>query len=135
VASHGLGAHAVPLTPCASAQSPWIERRSPALAVVASKLHVVALPRHAGDDVADTGPRVEPAVKQAQLRLAGFQREEAESGAEKPGALIEHGESLVVHRGAETEIREDDERRDTDRARNSRDSLTRLCNELPGTFT
>src|SRR2546422_1012848 len=40
-----------------------VERRSPALLIVAGELQVVALADHAHGDVADAAPRVQPAVE------------------------------------------------------------------------
>ena len=54
--------------------------------VVPAQLKVVRLPRHPGDDVADTGQCVEPAVQQPQFRLVGRHEAEADRGAEKAGA-------------------------------------------------
>jgi hypothetical protein len=52
------------------------------LAVVAPKLKVVALPSHAGHDVADPPPVVKAAVSELKLRLTRFDREEAERRTE-----------------------------------------------------
>src|SRR5436309_13708560 len=41
----------------------FVERRAPALLVVARELEIVALARHADGDVADAGPGVEPCAK------------------------------------------------------------------------
>jgi len=46
------------------------EQRTPAAAVVSPKLNVVPLASRAGDDVANAGPRIEPAMKAAQFRPA-----------------------------------------------------------------
>jgi hypothetical protein len=59
------------------------EGRLPPIPVVAPQLEVVALPRHAGDDVTDTGPRIEPLVQQLQLRRAPFEREEPHRAARR----------------------------------------------------
>jgi len=56
---------------------------------------VVVLPRHSGDDVADTGTCVHPATQQPQLRLARRQEREPDGGAEEAGAVIEHVESVI----------------------------------------
>jgi hypothetical protein len=57
------------------------EHRAPAPPVVAPELEVVLLPRHPGDDIPDPGPRVEPAVEDAQLRLTRLDAQEAEGRA------------------------------------------------------
>ena len=67
------------------------EHRPPALAVIAAEFEIVALACHAGDDVADAGPRVEPAVAKAQLGLKRFKVGEAEGGAEEAGAGVAQG--------------------------------------------
>jgi hypothetical protein len=56
------------------------EHRTPAPAVVAPELEVVALARHTGDDVPDARSRVE-AVKKAQFGLLCFDRKEAKRAA------------------------------------------------------
>jgi hypothetical protein len=52
------------------------EDRTPAAAVAAPKLRIVALASHAGDDMADPGPRVEPLVEEPQLGLARWHERE-----------------------------------------------------------
>jgi hypothetical protein len=63
------------------------EDRAPTLAVVAPKLKVVALPSHAGHDVADPPPVVKAAVQEPKLRLMWLEGEEAEGGAERCAAI------------------------------------------------
>jgi hypothetical protein len=46
------------------------------------------MPRQAGDDVADPTPRVEAAVQKLKLRLARFEGEEAEGGAQQTPARV-----------------------------------------------
>jgi hypothetical protein len=58
------------------------EQRAPTLAVVASKLKVVAMSRHAGNDVTDTASVVKAAMKAAQFWFARFEGEEAKSRRE-----------------------------------------------------
>jgi hypothetical protein len=53
-----------------------------------------ALAVHAGDNVADATPTVEPTVKQAQLGLGRWHERESDGGAEEAGAVIGHEESL-----------------------------------------
>ena len=65
------------------------KHRPPPVAVVATQFEIVALSRHAGDDVADSGPGVEPAVEEAHLGRARFEREEAESGVQEARTLTQ----------------------------------------------
>ena len=77
VACHGLGAHALPACDVSECSNPLGKNiaRVPGRRSVAS----VALPRHARDDVANTGLRVEQ-----RCRSRSFEREEAERGSKKP---------------------------------------------------
>jgi hypothetical protein len=49
---------------------------------VLSQAHLTSLVRHADDDQANAGPRVEPVVHQPQLGHAGRELEEAQGGAD-----------------------------------------------------
>jgi hypothetical protein len=46
---------------------PAVEDHDPLARAVLTQAHLKALVRHAGDDEADAGPRVEPLVHQPQL--------------------------------------------------------------------
>jgi len=72
------------------------KHRPPPLAVVATQFEIVALSRHAGDDVADAGPGVEPAVKEAQLGLARFKREEAEGDVQEARTLTQQRAGVAI---------------------------------------
>lgn len=67
-----------------------VERRPPALLVVAGEAEVVRQARHAAGDEADSGPSVEPApqVDDGRNRLAPPEQYEAERGAEERAMLL-----------------------------------------------
>ena len=94
-ASHGLRAHASPASALSECSKPLRKKhRAPAATVVAPQLEVVLLARHPRHDVADSSPGVEAPMQQLKLRLARLQAEEAESGAEKAGAVVEYRQSV-----------------------------------------
>jgi hypothetical protein len=74
-----------------------VEGRTPAALVVAGELKVVALVRHADDDPADAGPRVEPGPERPEGAVIRGAREggEAECGSQKLAPLVEHGYSIT----------------------------------------
>jgi hypothetical protein len=74
-----------------------VEGRSPAALVVAGKLEIVALVRHAHDNVADAGPGVEPGAQRPECSVVRRHRApgEADSRTQELAALVEH--ALLDH--------------------------------------
>jgi hypothetical protein len=69
-----------------------VERRAPALLVVARELEVVALSGHPDGDVADARPGIEPGPQRLEGAAEGRSRKpgEAECCSQKLAALVEH---------------------------------------------
>jgi hypothetical protein len=64
------------------------EHRSPLTGADVTEREPIAIARHPDDDVAEAGPRVEPAVEELELGLARLELGEAEGGAEGDAATL-----------------------------------------------
>jgi hypothetical protein len=65
------------------------EHRDPPADAVLAQVHREALMRHADDDQADPGPRVEPGVDEPQLGRIDAHEHRGERGAEAAAAGVE----------------------------------------------
>jgi hypothetical protein len=70
-----------------------VERCAPALLVVPRELEIKPLPRHAGGDQADAGPRVQPRLERGDRQL---EEREPECGGEKGSAAISSSSGSIA---------------------------------------